>query len=172
VDVQHQPEGVVAGFAVAVVEVGSLVDGACHLIGTEAGVIDGQWVNRIHPIFRQENRDLNEHRADEYAGAMAAGEWWFTPVPIVFSTDGYVLNGQHRLVALLTLLKSDHWRAESFRSGRTIRAGMNEPMPRNAEREPIQFVVVTGVERRAALLMDEARRTANDRRKIGMKFAA
>jgi hypothetical protein len=34
------------------------------------------------------------------------------------------------------------------------------------------LVVVTGVERRAALLMDEARRTTNDRRKIGMKFAA
>jgi len=36
---------------------------------------------------------------------------------------------------------------------------------------PPQFVVVWGVDKRAAILMDEARRTTTDRRDIAMRFA-
>src|SRR5207245_10560275 len=36
---------------------------------------------------------------------------------------------------------------------------------------PIAFVLATGVEERAALLMDEARRTASDRRLIAIRYA-
>jgi hypothetical protein len=83
-----------------------LVNGACAVIGTEAGVIaeyDGtRFVNDMHPVFAKENRDVNGHRAAEYAEAMLRGQWWFTPDPLVFSTEGYILNGQHRIIALLS----------------------------------------------------------------------
>jgi hypothetical protein len=75
---------------------------------------------------------------------MATGGWWFTPDPFVFSDNGHVLNGQHRMLAVM--------------STQTL--------------HPIEFVLVTGVEDRATLIMDEARRTPTDRRAIAMKYAS
>lgn len=93
------------------------------------------------------NRDLNDARIEAYKADMKRGEWWFTPDPIVVTNEGNIINGQHRLIAA------------------------EEALPWDGVKPP-QFVVVYGVEPRAALLMDEARRTANDRRDIAMRFAA
>ena len=89
------------------------------------------------------NRDVNESRVATYRAAMEKGDWWFTPDPIVVTDAGDIINGQHRLLAV---------------EGQEI-----DPAP--------QFVVVWGVDKRAAILMDEARRTATDRRNIAIRYA-
>jgi hypothetical protein len=97
------------------------------------------------------NRDVNDSRVAEYQTAMEDGRWWFTPDPIVVTTEGAIINGQHRLLAVERVLNG-------------------KPIPEAFV--PPQFVVVWNVDKKAALLMDEARRTATDRRDIALRFAS
>ncbi len=92
------------------------------------------------------NRPMNWARVAQYADDMAAGKWWSSPDPIVVSKGGEILNGQHRLTAALGI---------EYEEG--------DEVP--------EVVVVWGVDNKAALLMDEARRTQNDRRSIAMRYA-
>jgi len=96
------------------------------------------------------NRDVVPSRVREYHGAMLRGDWWFTPDPIVVTDEGDIINGQHRLLAALEALPEK-----------------DDTDPRPAP----QFVVVWGVDKRAAILMDESRRSTTDRRDIAMRFA-
>ena len=75
---------------------------------------------------------------------MASGRWVFSPDPIVVSEEGYLLNGQHRLLAA----SSSEWKGHAP-----------------------QFVVVWGIDKKCALLMDEAQRSAQDRRHIAISCA-
>jgi hypothetical protein len=93
------------------------------------------------------NRELSSSRVELYVEEMAAGKWRFSPDPIVVTEDGYLVNGQHRLVAAT---KFD-WK----------RPGVEIP----------PFLVVWGVDKKTALLMDEAQRSTNDRRQIALGFA-
>jgi hypothetical protein len=97
------------------------------------------------------NRTVNPNRVTEYRNAMWRGEWWFTPDPIVVTDEGFIINGQHRLLAAEEVAKS-------------VKVGKPE------EHAP-SFVVVWNVDRKAAILMDEARRTATDRRDIALRYA-
>ena len=55
-----------------------------------------QWLAKnIH------NRNLNERQIDRLARAMKDGDWWFTGDPVQFAPDGTLLNGQHRLNAII-----------------------------------------------------------------------
>ena len=45
------------------------------------------------------NRPISSARADLYLEEMQADRWYFSPDPIVISEQGYVINGQHRLIA-------------------------------------------------------------------------
>jgi hypothetical protein len=92
------------------------------------------------------NRPISRARTDLYAEEMEAGRWYFTPDPIVITDGGYVVNGQHRLAAADAVDWSE------------------------AEDVP-QFVVVWGVDKKTALLMDEAKRSADDRRHIALSYA-
>jgi hypothetical protein len=94
------------------------------------------------------NRDQNPVRAHRYALDMLDGRWWFTPDPVVFTDTALLANGQHRALALSIV--------EPIAAGRL---------------DDLAFVLVTGVEAKAALIIDEARRTANDRRDITIAFA-
>lgn len=47
------------------------------------------------------NRAVSNVRVDSMARNMAAGEWKLTPETISFGTDGVLLNGQHRLKAVV-----------------------------------------------------------------------
>lgn len=94
------------------------------------------------------NRDINGHRVIAYGTDMEKGEWLFNPDPLVISKEGNILNGQHRLLAVEGAL------ADKLTD----------------DRAP-SFVVVWGVDKRAAILMDEARRSATDRRDIALRFA-
>lgn len=53
------------------------------------------------------NRKIRERRVQQYARDMAAGRWWPSNDAVAFSPDGELLNGQHRLNAVV-------------RSGKTI----------------------------------------------------
>lgn len=92
------------------------------------------------------NRDLNFPRVELYREEMLCGRWLDSPDPIVISEDGLILNGQHRLAAAcgITFVQD------------------GEVFP--------QMVVVWGVGKKSAIIMDEAKRSANDRREIALKY--
>lgn len=92
------------------------------------------------------NRPLSEARAELYAEEMAAGRWYTSPDPIVISENGYVINGQHRLVGATMV----QWEEDD---------------------EVPLFLVVWGVDEKTALLMDEAKRNTSDRRTIALGYA-
>jgi hypothetical protein len=46
------------------------------------------------------NRNLSEHVAAKYAKAMSEGRWLFTHQGIAFDTEGWLIDGQHRLRAV------------------------------------------------------------------------
>jgi hypothetical protein len=45
------------------------------------------------------NRSINPRKAERLAQALKNGEWIFNAQPIVFDTNGVLLDGQHRLMA-------------------------------------------------------------------------
>lgn len=47
------------------------------------------------------NRSLSEHVAVKYAKAMKEGRWLFTHQGIAFDTEGWLIDGQHRLRAVV-----------------------------------------------------------------------
>lgn len=105
-------------------------------------------MTKLLPALTSLNRDLSQVRVGQYRDAMTAGAWWFTPDPIVVTDRGQVINGQHRLAAACYV----DWGSKQ-------------------DRVP-QFVVVWGVDKKAALLMDEAKRSNEDRRNIALRFAS
>lgn len=50
---------------------------------------------------RGNNRKLTQSIVDEYSAEMKAGKWVFNGAPIQFDEEGKLLNGQHRLWAVL-----------------------------------------------------------------------
>lgn len=47
------------------------------------------------------NRNMSEHVAAKYAKEMAEGRWLFTHQGIAFDTEGWLIDGQHRLRAIV-----------------------------------------------------------------------
>lgn len=47
------------------------------------------------------NRPLSRSSVDSYVGAMLAGEWMLNAEPIKFDWDGRLVDGQHRLAAIV-----------------------------------------------------------------------
>jgi hypothetical protein len=92
------------------------------------------------------NRPISYARTDLYREEMQAGRWYFSSDPIVITDEGYVVNGQHRLGA-----------ADAVDWSKLV--------------EVPQFLVVWGVDKKTALLMDEAKRSTDDRRKIAFSYA-
>ena len=73
-----------------------------------------QWLNG-----NAVNRSLRPLRVAQYARAMTAGHWVITNDDICFAPDGTLLNGQHRLSAIVT-------------SGQTIPLSIKWNVPREA----------------------------------------
>lgn len=83
------------------------------------------------------NRDVRTVRVREYATAMSEGRWLYTADPIRFDEDGRLIDGQHRLLAL-------------------VKAGL-----------PLEMHVVRGLSRDAQDAVDTgAARTASDALKV------
>lgn len=57
-----------------------------------------EWVKKISP---EKQRKLNQSRCVEYAEQMKAGLWGLSTDAIGFSTDDHLINGQHRLYAVI-----------------------------------------------------------------------
>lgn len=57
-----------------------------------------EWVKKISP---DKQRKLNQSRCIEYAEQMKAGLWGLSTDAIGFSTDDNLINGQHRLYAII-----------------------------------------------------------------------
>lgn len=51
--------------------------------------------------YNRSNRPVQSARVTLYARQMAAGEWRYTREPIIFSDAGRVIDGQHRLMAVI-----------------------------------------------------------------------
>jgi hypothetical protein len=150
----------------------------------------------IAPHLGPLNRTIVPSRVTEYQWAMWRGDWWFTPDPIVVTDEGHIINGQHRLMAAEEVIEADRKDAEvmeaalrrseptkpeaaedllstlalSLRPKRTKDEARAELEKIRARQYP-QFVVVWGVDKRAAILMDEARRSSTDRRDIAIRYA-
>lgn len=87
-----------------------------------------QWLG-----MNQHNRNLRRAMVDRYARDMESGHWQFTGEAIKFAADGTLLDGQHRLQAV-------------------VKAGVTLPM-----------LVVRGLPRESQSVMDTgAKRTAGD----------
>jgi hypothetical protein len=89
------------------------------------------------------NRPLNEGRVKAFSEKMVADKWLDNPDPIVITTDGQLVNGQHRVAAAVNVVWDE---------------GDRIPM----------FLVVRNVDPRVAVMMDESARTTNDRREIAL----
>lgn len=65
------------------------------------------------------NRNLRMAKVNQYARDMAEGRWTLSNDDVCFDTDGVLLNGQHRLTAVV-------------RSGQTVLLGIKRNVPRSA----------------------------------------
>jgi len=65
-------------------------------------------------------RALSEHTVASYARAMRAGQWGLTHQGLAIDTDGLLIDGQHRLAAVV-------------RSGTTIKVMVTRGVPANGE---------------------------------------
>jgi hypothetical protein len=124
------------------------------------------------------NRTVVPGRVEAYKWDMWGGCWWFTPDPVVITDEGHIINGQHRLMAAEELVLEDN--KEKAEAEATIADKKADPADQAEARAKLnkigartypQFVVVWGVDKRAAILMDEARRTSTDRRDIAIRYA-
>jgi|SRR5579862_1396982 len=95
------------------------------------------------------NREIRPARVDEYSEAMRAGLWRdLLSDPIAITSDGQVVNGQHRIAAVCSLDWSD-----------------------DPTYDP-SFLVVWNVDPAEAMHADGSRRTARDEKTIASKLLA
>ncbi len=96
------------------------------------------------------NRDIRPERVKKYSDAMVRGQWrTLLSDPIAITSDGQVVNGQHRLAAL-DLLEWD---------------GSDDD-------GAFQFLVVWDVDPSEAQFADESHRTARDQATIARKLSS
>lgn len=62
----------------------------------------GPDIARSYMLANTKNRKLNERHMKQLVAAMLASEWWMNGETIIFGADGSLLNGQHRLMAIIT----------------------------------------------------------------------
>lgn len=86
-----------------------------------------QWLER-----NVQNRTLRQHKVDTYAAAMLRGEWRESREPIEFGENGDLINGQHRLSAVI-------------KSSVTIRNPVRTDVPKSE-----MAVIDTGLSRKAS----------------------
>jgi len=73
------------------------------------------YLSFLHP----NQRELNARRLKIYANEMTSGSWQVSPDNIAFDTEGYLVNGRHRLEAVV-------------KSGVTIKSGVTTDMPKES----------------------------------------
>jgi hypothetical protein len=89
--------------------------GVTTTVVTVTPKIAKEWLER-----NTHNRPLRSMTADSYADRMRAGQWVLTHQGIAFDVDGNILDGQHRLEAVV-------------RSGITVQMLVTRGLPREAQ---------------------------------------
>lgn len=92
------------------------------------------------------NRRVRETRVEELTDAIERGEWALDGSPIRFSTDGQVLDGQHRLLAIARAGKS----VKSL-VVRNLQASAQDVMDTGARRSFADVLTIEGEANAAAL---------------------
>lgn len=84
-----------------------------HEQGARADIIVGCDIQLITPDLARaylekntRNRPVSEYTVSRYAEAMKAGRWILSADAIAFDTEGALLNGQHRLMAIIKTKKA------------------------------------------------------------------
>lgn len=87
-----------------------------------------EWLEKVHP----NNRPASRTRIRAYAADMKAGRWYLSDQPITFDEEDFVVNGRHRLEAIVL-------------SGVVV-----------------NFIVVRGIAKGAMLVLDSGKRRTTD----------
>jgi hypothetical protein len=88
--------------------------------------------------LNRNNRPPRSRVSDQYAADMKSGRWLYAAEPLKFDVEGVLLDGQHRLMGLASLI--------------------NE-----APELSIKFMIVTGLDKQSQSVMDQgSKRTAGD----------
>lgn len=103
------------------------------------------------------NRSIRDRQVNQYARDMAAGKWAFTGEPIKFAKDGRLLDGQHRLWAIvmaevslpLTVVRGLEDTAQSYMDTGTARTA-KDALSLNGER----YAAALGAVARLAILLE------------------
>lgn len=134
------------------------------------------------------NRDLNDRKVRAYLSAMIAGEWVLAPDAVAITAEGLVINGQHRLeaarrygtaiAAIHSAIGEGREGAEARINGVLMDAGIRTQAAADYLLDIIrgqnpgpQFIVAWNITKDAALFMDEAARSTDDRRTIALRYA-
>jgi hypothetical protein len=68
----------------------------------------GDWLDHRNTSLK--NRNISRLTVANYADTMKRGEWRLTPQALAFDTDGWLLDGQHRLAAVaFAKVSVDFW---------------------------------------------------------------
>jgi hypothetical protein len=86
------------------------------------------------------NRELRQSRVDEYKREMLAGRWHFNGESIQFDKDGVLLNGQHRLWAIV-----DSGCSQKFVIVRGLEPASQVTMDQGTRRTPAEQLELVGI---------------------------
>ncbi len=81
----------------------ALVSGPVESVETIGPETAQRYLDTIRPLSdgRPGQRNRMDHLVRAYASDMQGGFWRLTPDPLVFDTDGRLINGQHRMAAVV-----------------------------------------------------------------------
>jgi hypothetical protein len=125
------------------------------------------------------NRELRQHVVDGYTSMMKRGEWGFSESAICFMADGGVINGQHRLWAVIQSETSQrfiiaegferadiHYMDDSFKRKNVDTYNLTHDTPANTQQMAIARVLNGGQEMQGALKADNFKRLEEHQKAI------
>jgi hypothetical protein len=109
-------------------------------ITTAIIAVDPAMATRWLDEHNTHNRDLSQFRVDEYTREMLSGRWHFNGEPIQFDRNGVLLNGQHRLWAVIQSLTT-----QTFLVVRGLEPSTQITMDQGTRRRPADQLQVAGI---------------------------
>lgn len=103
-------------------------------------IIDAAMAQRWLDQYNTRNRPISKARVQDYATEMLAGRWHFNGETIQFDRDGVLLNGQHRLLAIVAT-----GLAQTFLIVRGLDPATQVTIDQGTKRLPHEQLIVSGV---------------------------
>jgi hypothetical protein len=75
---------------------------ACESVSLRVVWVTPEWASWVLAEHNTRNREMKPSIVVQLAGAIRAGSWAVNGEPIIFSEEGVLLDGQHRLQAVVT----------------------------------------------------------------------